>query len=174
MLTELIQYPEFCRACLGASEADAASSSSGVTIPVRCSCGCARSSRSWVPAGSSRCPPTPSSTGPPRPTSRPISRRRTPTPGRPSNCSGSPSTLRGPPTALRALLLGRPGAARRHPLRLRQGHPHRPDHRNSRRSRSAPPHLEIAPIPFEDRQIAERRQPAVPFQRGMFLRRGMK
>ena len=38
--------------------------------------------------------------------------------------------LFGPPAALRALLFGRPGAARRHPLRpLRQGHPHRPDHR---------------------------------------------
>ena len=35
-----------------------------------------------------------------------------------------------------ALLFGRPGAARRHPLRpLRQGRPHRPDFRDPRRSR---------------------------------------
>ena len=107
MLAELIQYTEFCRACLRASEADAAPGPSGVTTPAAmplwtvrmmfpkmfvrmCEIiqllGRRRSRRRALlcrapRAGRSRC-------------RRPISRRRTPMPRRASSFSGSPSTPR--------------------------------------------------------------------------------
>ena len=94
MLAELIQYTEFCRACLRASEADAAPSPSGVMTPAAMPLWTVRMMfpkmfvrmceiiQIWAPAVSSRSPLMPSWPARRRPTSRPISRRPTPTPRR--------------------------------------------------------------------------------------------
>jgi aromatic ring hydroxylase len=107
MLSGLIQYTEFCRAYLRASEADAAPSPAGVMTPAAMPLWTVRMMYPKMFVWMCEIIQILGAGGPvlrrasrvrPPPMSRPISRRPTPTPGPASNCSASPSTPRSRPS----------------------------------------------------------------------------